>query len=771
MRLRWRICVVCLMAATVLTVSAYATHTLFWRTTSYSDFEHGTAKGVAVWSNGRLVPAAKFSSFSDPNIAYLWQLEADSQGRLYASGGSSAKVFGIDPDGHTTTLFQSPELTAQAIAFDSHNNLYVATSPDGKVYKVTPSGQSSVFFNPKTKYIWSLAIDDAGNLYVGTGDTGKVFVVTPSGKGQLFYKSNERHVRAMLLDGKGNLILGTDPSGLIVRVAIHPGAAGKPPTAGRAFVLDQTAGQEITSLALGPDGNLYAASIGSGTKESETPTVTAPSETVVISPGPAESSPEQTGGITIVPSPEEEAVPSAPLPTVSAGGSHVYRIAPDGSPALLWQSPKMLVYALGFSPHGKLLMGTGNNGDVIELEGNGIFSKAAETASGQVTGFAAGPNGRVYLCTANPGKVFTLGPGTSSSPVFTSAPFDARMFSRWGRLNWWGPGASDGKISFYVRSGNTSTPDENWSKWYGPYDTPQSEPAGCPPSRYAQWKAVFHTTAGALPTLSWVSLAYLPKNVRPEVGDIVMQDPGVRIRSIQVTQVSEAGTMLPVRLRMPTDNGSGPDRDVASEDAPTQAPTFQPPPQGFQDKGWQSVIWSAHDPDGDQLEYSIYYRGEGEHGWKLLKGHLRVTYYSWDTNTMPDGPYYLKIVASDAPANPPADALTAERVGPRFVVDNTPPVISDLRAQTAPGDAIVQFSAKDPSTPLARAQYSVDAGPWIVLRPIGQLSDSQTETYKISLAALTPGEHTISVRVFDLYQNSGVAKITFAVPPPKSAGR
>ena len=162
----------------------------------------------------------------------------------------------------------------------------------------------------------------------------------------------------------------------------------------------------------------------------------------------------------------------------------------------------------------------------------------------------------------------------------------------------------------------------------------------------------------------------------------------------------------------------------------------------------------------------MYYRGEKEHTFKLLKSGLRDPYYSWDTTTMPDGAYYLKIVASDAPSNPPAQALDDTRIGPRFVVDNTPPAISGLAARTATDDATIEFSAKDPSSPLARAEYSIDAGPWTLVRPVGQLSDAPSESYRLQVKNLSPGEHTISVRVFDLYENSGIAKITFNVAAP-----
>ena len=186
-----------------------------WRESSFSDFEKGTAKGVAIRSDGKLAPAPKFSPYSDPNLAYLWSLRLDSRGRVYGAGGSDAKVVRFDDPAKPTTVFEAPELSAQAIAFDAQDNLYVGTSPDGKIYKVTPDGKKSVFFEPKTKYIWALAIDAQGTLFAGTGDSGQIFAITADGKGQLFYQSDERHARSLAFDGKGNLLVGTDPDKIV----------------------------------------------------------------------------------------------------------------------------------------------------------------------------------------------------------------------------------------------------------------------------------------------------------------------------------------------------------------------------------------------------------------------------------------------------------------------------------------------------------------------------------------------------------------------------
>src|SRR5271169_2226202 len=253
----------CLLAMVLIAPAlVYAEHTHFWRQSDYADFEKGTPKGVAIRSDGKLVPAPQFASFSDPNLLYLWALATDSRGRVYAAGGSDAKVLRFDDPAKPTTVFEAPELSAQTIAFDARDNLYVGTSPDGKVYKVTPDGQKTVFFDPKAKYIWALAFDAQGTLFVGTGDKGEIFAVTPDGKGQLFYQSDERHARSLAFDAKGNLLVGTDPDGLILRIEITRKNPQALPTAGTSFVIYETSKKEVTSMLADDKGNIYAASIG-----------------------------------------------------------------------------------------------------------------------------------------------------------------------------------------------------------------------------------------------------------------------------------------------------------------------------------------------------------------------------------------------------------------------------------------------------------------------------------------------------------------------------
>jgi hypothetical protein len=71
----------------------------------------------------------------------------------------------------------------------------------------------------------------------------------------------------------------------------------------------------------------------------------------------------------------------------------------------------------------------------------------------------------------------------------------------------------------------------------------------------------------------------------------------------------------------------------------------------------------------------------------------------------------------------------------------------------------------DGFSPIKRAEYSLDAGEWKYVEPVGQLSDAKTENYdfKATPEATKDGaassEHVVVVRVYDRYDNMGAAKI------------
>ena len=430
---------------------------------------------------------------------------------------------------------------------------------------------------------------------------------------------------------------------------------------------------------------------------------------------------------------------TGPFPFPGGGassGSDVYRIAPDGSPTRLWTSHEDIVYALAFDSQGRLLAGTGNRGHIFAITGLDDFSDLLKAAASQVTGFAKAPGGGVYAATSNLGKVFVLGPGPEAQGTYESDVFDARIFSRWGRAEFRG----SGNVDLYARSGNVDNPDRNWSAWKK-IDLGKNDETGIPPARYAQWRAVLHAGTTA-PGVDSIALSYLPKNVAPEIDDVTVQ-VGVKYQPLSRT----AGISL------------GSDSSTLSSGT-----HFETPPPSSHDRDSVGVKWNAHDENDDQIVYSIFYRGDGQTRWLLLKDNITDKAYSFDASLLPDGGYTVKVVASDAPSHSPGEALTASRESRRFEVDTTPPRIENLSAIVEGGQIHVNFRAIDNFSPLKRAEYSVDAGEWKYVEPVGQLSDAKTENYDFKATPENPkdggdsSEHVVVVRVYDRYDNMGAAK-------------
>jgi hypothetical protein len=737
-----------------LVSTALAEGTRLWEQSKFDDLIKGTATGVAVCSTGGLELSPTFKTLYVTPSTYIWAIAADDAGNVYVAAGAPARVYRVTPDGKSTIIFEPKELQVQALRTAPAGVIYAATAPDGKVYRLQhdgnrasadstrkgegaktdskeaaklaldPSWSSSVYFEPGTKYIWDMALDKSGNLYVATGDHGEIYRVTPSGEHSVFFKSDETHIRALAVDAHNNLIAGSDGSGLIYRIS----------PSGEGFVLYSAPKKEITALALDSGGNIYAAAVGEKKNGGGSSSGAAAAFMTFSSPAPATNAP-QVPGMTITPAPSAP-VTTGPFPFTGASagsGSDIYRLAPDGSPTRLWSSHDDIVYALAFDSHGRLLTGTGNRGHIFAINGLDDFSDLLKAPASQVTAFAKAPGGGLYAATSNLGKVFVLGPGPESEGTYESDVFDAKIFSGWGRAEFRGVG----KVDLYARSGNVDNPDRNWSAWKH-VDLATNAETGIPAARYAQWKAVLHS-ANSEPRVDSVALNYLPKNVAPEIDDVTVQ-VGVKYQPLPKTS-GGVGDL----------NGSS----GAHFDIPTPS---------SHDRDSIGVKWSAHDENDDQLVYSIYYRGDGETRWLLLKDNLFDKAYSFDASLLPDGGYTIKVVASDAPSHSPGEALTASRESRRFEVDTTPPRIEDLAASVEGGQIHIVFRAVDSFSPIKRAEYSVDAGDWKYVDPVGQISDSKTEDYDFKVPAesgkdsLTGREHVIVVRAYDRYDNMDAAK-------------
>jgi sugar lactone lactonase YvrE len=771
--------------ALLFAACAIAQTTRTWEQSSFDDFEKGVSHGVAVRSDGVLELAPAFRAVATTPSTFIWAVASDAEGNLLAATGAPARVYRITPRGQLSTLLQPAELEVQAIAVARDGTIYAATSPDGKIYRIQrntpPAGRpneprkaekqavaqrnpqtsttaanspaaeapqlaldpdytAAIFFEPRTKYIWALALDAQGRLYIATGDRGEIYRVEPNGSGSVFFKSDEAHIRSITFDRAGNLIAGSDGSGLVYRIS----------PAGEAFVLYSAPKKEITALALDAQGNIYAAAAGDKRTNANGSSPTANIATANAT----------EAGATFA---------QLPLPGIGSTGSEVYRIATDGSPRRIWQSHDDLVYALAFDPAGRLLAGTGNKGKIYALStGESRFTDLLKASANQIIGFASAPNGGLWAATSNLGKIFLLEEAAEHEGTFDSDVFDAKIFSRWGHIEL----RARGNIELFARSGNVDNPDRNWSPWQK-IDLTRAATLQAPAARFVQWRIVLHS-GRPWPQVESVALNYLPKNVAPVVDDVTVF----------------VGHKFPQAPRLVADVANSSPAAVIAE---TQLGVSlnQNPPQPQLDRDSIAVGWSARDDNDDQLSYSVFYRGEGESRWQLLKSGLADKFYSFESGLLPDGRYAIRVVASDAPSHSPEEFLTAARESSAFNVDNTPPIVGGLTARIDETGLHVTFRTSDNFSIIRRAEFSIDAGDWQFVAPVGGISDARTENYDFTVpvprntstaaqealeaaspsAAPSPGEesaarrtaaseeHVVVVRIFDRADNVGTAKV------------
>jgi len=719
--------------AALLVLPLRASSPKFFQAASQTDFLKGDVENLSIDATGQLTLGPITELVYETSAPFLWSMIAAPDGALLVGTGNEGKVFRIDAQGKGALFFDSTELEAHALAPAPNGGVYVGTSPDGRIYKVDRSGNSTPFYNGDEKYIWTLASDAKGNVFAGTGDKGIIQKITPDGKASVFYKTNATHVTSLAFDKSGNLLVGTGSPGKVLRVDAE----------GKAFVLLDSPFQEIRALRFDDKGMLYVAAVsgrpGSGGAPVSTELIDRPTpEPSSRAPVPSVSAEITSMSIVDVGGP---ASTGSTREDRRAPKGAVYRIAPDGLWDQLWDSRDDSPYDLAFDPGGALIVGTGNKGKIYRLEGNPLRATlVARAPAQQVTAFHRDAAGRLYYATANPGKVFRLSSERAPRGTYESDTRDAQMVSTWGAISWRGT-AAGGKIELFTRSGNTETPDDTWSTWSAAYTNADGSPITSPKSRYLQWRAVL-TGKGDSPVLTSVTAAYLQRNLRPVVRSITVHPAGIVFQKPFSTGDPDLAGF---------EDQSTPERKLAAQAGAQSAGGSSLGRRTYQ-KGLQTLQWKAEDENDDDLTYDVLYRREGETAWKTLRKGVAESILVWDTTTAPNGTYFVKIVASDAPSNPLATALTGELDSAAFEVDNTPPSIAVTNVRVVSGRTVISFDVKDDHSPIRGVEYSSDGQRWRGVFPVDGIADSREEHYELPIEGEL-GDRGITLRASDAMNN------------------
>lgn len=689
---------------------------------------------------------------------------------LAGGGGEKAGLYALQPDGTVKKRFTDPSVKyIWTIVPGENESLYLATGPEAKVWRLSATDQAEVIFQAEAtlaKNILCLAKTKDGKLLAGTDEKGLVFEIDPKAKtSRVVLDAGEKEISTILPDGAGGFYAATSdaakasaskgkangtkngragtsetkPAESVPPVApttqpAEPAEPTTPETTPPAKSLltrtpdEPTApvAQDVHAQAAREDDGSVTITLPAGRK---LPVLVQKGRRVVmiedLTTGRVQAIPAEKVRVEHIPASLASQPPSATKPNgtpsskarhitppaTGASGNAVYHVDAAGMRRTLFRRPATIQAMV--RQGNRLILATGNEGRIYFVTLDGALSgEVIDTDAKQVTALTEGREGTLIFATSNVGSVGRIGRAYAPRGTLIRPPLDAKQIAQWGTLKLRGRAPEGTTLTVATRSGNlTPAQDATWSSWSK--ETPLQDgfvPMGAPAARFLQYRVTMTSTGRATPTLGAVQSIYQVANLAPAVS-------GVRVQA--------------------TNLGKTPMK---------KEPT----------KVYRLVTIQASDPNHDTLQYKVQFRKAGTKVWVEVAKDLKKPKYRWDTRTVSDGEYELRVIADDSPSNPTASALTGERISEPFVVDNTPPRFDKLTVVVRGNAAVLHGSVTDALSRITSLQYSVDsATKWRTFLPADGICDSTHETFRAEVADLAPGAHQITVRALDVFGNIG----------------
>ena len=600
----------------------------------------------------------------------------------------------------------SQALSVWAALPQKDGSVLLGTGNEGKLLKVQ-NGAVTVLAETNALVVTSLANGWGGSVLLGTLPEGKVMKWDRGKLSELVALKGAKHVFGVAFDAKNNaLYAATGPEGKLFRIT-----AG-----GEAQVYFDAEEQHLMSVAVAPDGSVLTGA----SDKAKLYKVTGPgrarvlydfnrTEVRAIAVGPKGDvyaiANDLKNGFTVPAKPtrNQESTPAGPtaVPGKPKGKGTLYHFAPDGQPDRLYDSDEEHFTSLGLGDDGRVYVGTGAEGRVYAVDAHQRVALVADTDERQI-GAVVLAGAQRFVASSDPAVLHPLKGMGGPDSVWTSKVLDAVLRARFGRMSW----EAQGDLQISTRTGNTKEPDGTWSPWST--DATRPGPVASPSGRYFQVRARFPNDQNA--ELSEFEVAFVTDNVRATVDDV----------------------------------NARPRRDSNDDLKPSGGPVTRKPDSKL------AISWKIDNPDKDEMRYRLQYRLVGTATWYDLTRRdevLTKETYDWDTSTLPEGRYRVRVSASDELANPPDRVTRDDAESGIVLVDNTPPRIENLRAT----GRHVQGSAFDGVGPIQRIDVAL-AGrdEWVPFYPKDGIFDEAREEFDFDATVLSAtGPAILAIRVFD----------------------
>jgi len=554
-------------------------------------------------------------------------------------------------------------------------------------------------FEPnEAKYIFSIIKGADGNLYAGTGPEGRIYKIDGSGEVAEVYKAKDKNILSLAAGEDGMIYAGSDERGLVYRIDTSDN---------KASVLYDSDQPEVTAILLGDDGSIYSTGTSAKIMQAQEKFLSkkGTSGRPDTQAGKKDKRLKSEGSVSLkIAGTSEKRIegkslkgrpgPSA-LPKPSKA-SFLYKVNKDGFVTNVFMEGAVFLCLAGDAEH--ILLGTGNNGQLYSVkpdEQDEAIVYEDEQASQISAVVVIGDD--IIIGTANPAKLIKLGSEYALEGVYYSGLIDAGQPSLWGKLQIEADIPEKAEVYMSCRSSNVGdVNDPTFSEWTEPVKVVGPVKLDCPLGRFCQYKLILKTVEGAeSPVIREVAVANTVPNVAPKVQQ-------VKIERIEGK------------------------------------------------KGALGISYKAGDENQDTLVYKLEFRRVDRSGWIKLDDDLEEDKYEWDSRTVEDGRYELRVIASDERSNTSVTKLTGSRISEVVIVDNTPPVVRRYSLSKNECNVTLNLVLEDALSSIGKVQYTLDSNEdWKGALPVDMVYDTMVEEFVIKLKDVKAGEHVLAIRYSD----------------------
>jgi hypothetical protein len=582
--------------------------------------------------------------------------------------------------------------------------LFVGTAPLGLLVAYDRDGAEHKRWQLEESYVSAIAGVNEEQVYVGTGSPGRVYTCSIAEGCSRICDLNESQVRSLSNTDDG-LYASSWGRGLVCQVERD----------GRVRVLFDPEETEVNRIVTDRHGNMWISAVADAEAHRN---------------GSSEA--DNTGW-------QEQRITT---------GSRLYLLAPSGVWREMWKSRKETIVDLMAEDETVVLVTADDDTRLYRVFTDGSFDILCELNGCKASSLSPAADGW-YLGCFSPATVHQITSFGAQDGYLESTPYNAGNLVRWGNLSWESEHPGAGTVTFYTRSGNTSSPDETWGEWVPVKRHRDGFLVQSPPSQYLQWKANLASDSDeAGPVLNRVTVAYVPPNLPPVIPAVEVYPPGGDV-------FLSGGDILPSAAAQELPGGLQVEYSVE-----VQEPVRMSDADAAWMRGITTIKWAAYDPNDDRLRHAVFFKRTDEQSWTLLADDVREQVYTWPTRSLADGRYTVRIEISDELSNPPETALSAGLESKSFLIDNSPPVIRDLRAsREANGQYRITATLEDETSPLRRSRFSVDGVDWLPLKPADGIFDSQSEALVLLLEFESDQKKTVLVEGADAAGNVSTARL------------